>query len=78
MNKSAKCYLSPGLLIPLVRSVKIVSIYARCETSLESKELLPKLLYVLSLLRIYGDKANDIIEGLKKNPVIAVPLVLRR
>ncbi|KAK3764797.1 hypothetical protein RRG08_046433 [Elysia crispata] len=31
-----------------------------------------------SIQRIYGDKANDIIEGLKKNPVIAVPLVLRR
>lgn len=28
--------------------------------------------------RIYGDKAPEIIEGLKKNPVIAVPLVLRR
>ena len=28
--------------------------------------------------RIYGDKAPDIIEGLKKNPAVAVPLVLRR
>lgn len=28
--------------------------------------------------RIYGDKAADIIDGLKKNPVVAVPLVLRR
>lgn len=28
--------------------------------------------------RIYGDKSSDIIEGLKKNPVVAVPLVLRR
>jgi paired amphipathic helix protein Sin3a len=28
--------------------------------------------------RIYGDKAADIIEGLKRNPVVAVPLVLRR
>ena len=28
--------------------------------------------------RIYGDRASDIIDGLKKNPVIAVPLVLRR
>ncbi|XP_063217594.1 paired amphipathic helix protein Sin3b isoform X4 [Bacillus rossius redtenbacheri] len=31
-----------------------------------------------ALKRIYGDKAPDIIEGLKKNPVIAVPVVLRR
>ncbi|KAH9508489.1 Paired amphipathic helix protein Sin3a [Bulinus truncatus] len=31
-----------------------------------------------SIHRIYGDKASDIIEGLKKNPVVAVPLVLRR
>ncbi|XP_051176886.1 paired amphipathic helix protein Sin3a isoform X2 [Leptopilina boulardi] len=28
--------------------------------------------------RIYGDKAADIIDGLKKNPMIAVPVVLRR
>jgi len=28
--------------------------------------------------RIYGDKAADIIDGLKRNPVVAVPLVLRR
>ncbi|XP_012225740.1 paired amphipathic helix protein Sin3a isoform X3 [Linepithema humile] len=31
-----------------------------------------------ALKRIYGDKAVDIIEGLKKNPVVAVPVVLRR
>lgn len=31
-----------------------------------------------ALRRIYGDKASDIIEGLKKNPNTAVPVVLRR
>jgi paired amphipathic helix protein Sin3a len=31
-----------------------------------------------ALRRIYGDKASDIIEGLKKNPNVAVPVVLRR
>lgn len=31
-----------------------------------------------ALRRIYGDKAPDITEGLKKNPSTAVPLVLRR
>lgn len=31
-----------------------------------------------ALKRIYGDKAADIIDGLKKNPVVAVPVVLRR
>ncbi|XP_014680684.1 PREDICTED: paired amphipathic helix protein Sin3a-like isoform X2 [Priapulus caudatus] len=31
-----------------------------------------------AIQRIYGDKAPDIIDGLKKNPVVAVPLVLRR
>ncbi|XP_058453368.1 paired amphipathic helix protein Sin3a isoform X2 [Malaya genurostris] len=31
-----------------------------------------------ALKRIYGDKAADIIQGLKKNPVVAVPVVLRR
>lgn len=28
--------------------------------------------------RIYGDKALDIIDGLKKNPAISVPIVLKR
>ncbi|XP_062548914.1 paired amphipathic helix protein Sin3a isoform X2 [Armigeres subalbatus] len=31
-----------------------------------------------ALKRIYGDKASDIIQGLRKNPVVAVPVVLRR
>ncbi|XP_076639909.1 SIN3 transcription regulator family member A isoform X4 [Colletes latitarsis] len=31
-----------------------------------------------ALKRIYGDKAADIIDGLKKNPIVAVPVVLRR
>ncbi|XP_018026656.1 paired amphipathic helix protein Sin3a isoform X2 [Hyalella azteca] len=31
-----------------------------------------------AIRRIYGDKAPDIIDGLKKNPIVAVPLVLRR
>ena len=28
--------------------------------------------------RIYGDKAADIIDGLKKSPSVAVPIVLKR
>lgn len=28
--------------------------------------------------RIYGEKANDIIDGLKKNPSVAIPVVLKR
>lgn len=31
-----------------------------------------------ALRRIYGEKASDIIQGLKKNPLVAVPVVLRR
>ncbi|XP_055540003.1 paired amphipathic helix protein Sin3a isoform X2 [Wyeomyia smithii] len=31
-----------------------------------------------ALKRIYGDKAADIIQGLRKNPAVAVPVVLRR
>ncbi|TGZ43780.1 Paired amphipathic helix protein Sin3a, partial [Temnothorax longispinosus] len=31
-----------------------------------------------AIRRIYGDKAPDIIEGLKRNPAVAVPVVLRR
>ncbi|XP_020279862.1 paired amphipathic helix protein Sin3b isoform X2 [Pseudomyrmex gracilis] len=31
-----------------------------------------------AIRRIYGDKAPDIIEGLKKSPTVAVPVVLRR
>lgn len=31
-----------------------------------------------SIRRVYGDKGNDIIEGLQRNPGCAVPLVLKR
>ncbi|XP_065206279.1 paired amphipathic helix protein Sin3b-like [Planococcus citri] len=31
-----------------------------------------------AIKRIYGDKAQDIIEGLKKNPAAAIPVVLKR
>lgn len=31
-----------------------------------------------AIRRIYGDKANEIVDGMKKNPVVAVPIVLRR
>ena len=37
-----------------------------------------EVLHRKAIQRIYGDKASDIIEGLKKNPVVAVPLILRR
>ncbi|CAL1277736.1 unnamed protein product [Larinioides sclopetarius] len=32
----------------------------------------------LAIKRVYGDKAPDIIEGLKKNPASSVPIVLKR
>ncbi|UYV75247.1 SIN3A [Cordylochernes scorpioides] len=31
-----------------------------------------------AICRIYGEKAPDIVEGLKKNPAVAVPIVLKR
>lgn len=31
-----------------------------------------------ALQRIYADKAADIIDGLRKNPSVAVPIVLKR
>lgn len=31
-----------------------------------------------AIQRIYGDKAPDIIDGLKTNPVVSVPIVLKR
>uniref|UniRef100_A0A3Q3JTE5 Paired amphipathic helix protein Sin3a n=1 Tax=Monopterus albus TaxID=43700 RepID=A0A3Q3JTE5_MONAL len=31
-----------------------------------------------AIQRIYGDKAHDIIDGLKRNPAVSVPLVLKR
>lgn len=37
-----------------------------------------EVLYRKVVERIYGDKAGDIIEGLKKNPVLSVPIVIRR
>ncbi|XP_053206939.1 paired amphipathic helix protein Sin3a-like isoform X2 [Panonychus citri] len=36
------------------------------------------IIHQRSIRRIYGDKSNEIIDGLKKNPVVAVPLVLKR
>ena len=36
------------------------------------------MLYFISLCRIYGDRACDIIEGLKRCPTVAIPIVLRR
>lgn len=36
------------------------------------------VLHQRALKRIYGDKAADIIDGLKRNPAVAVPVVLRR
>ncbi|KAG5894786.1 hypothetical protein JTB14_005222 [Gonioctena quinquepunctata] len=35
-------------------------------------------LHQRAIKRIYGDKAQDMIDGLKRNPVVAVPVVLRR
>lgn len=37
-----------------------------------------EVLHRKAIHRLYGDKAGDIIDGLKKNPIVAVPLVLRR
>lgn len=37
-----------------------------------------QVIHQRAIKRIYGDKSPDIIDGLKKNPVVAVPLVLRR
>lgn len=36
------------------------------------------VLHQRALKRIYGEKAPDIIEGLKRSPAVAVPVVLRR
>ena len=36
------------------------------------------VLHQRALKRIYGEKAQDMIDGLKRNPVVAVPVVLRR
>lgn len=35
-------------------------------------------LHQRALKRIYGDKSPEIIDGLKKNPAVAVPIVLKR
>uniref|UniRef100_A0A146LA21 Paired amphipathic helix protein Sin3a n=3 Tax=Lygus hesperus TaxID=30085 RepID=A0A146LA21_LYGHE len=35
-------------------------------------------IHTRAIKRIYGDKAADIVEGLKLNPSVSVPLVLRR
>ncbi len=35
-------------------------------------------IHIKAIQRVYGDKAKDFIDGLKRNPVVAVPLVLKR
>lgn len=47
---------------------------------LEYKDMGPQLTQVnlCYCCRIYGDKAPDIVDGLKKTPAVAVPLVLKR
>ncbi|XP_046857434.1 paired amphipathic helix protein Sin3b-like isoform X2 [Xenia sp. Carnegie-2017] len=37
-----------------------------------------EVIHKKAIYRIYGDKASDIIDGLKKTPAVAVPLVLKR
>ncbi|ESO95141.1 hypothetical protein LOTGIDRAFT_232221 [Lottia gigantea] len=37
-----------------------------------------EVLHRRAIQRIYGDKSPEIIDGMKKNPCVAVPLVLRR
>lgn len=37
-----------------------------------------EVIHKKAIQRIYGDKAADIIDGLKKTPAVAVPLVLKR
>ena len=34
--------------------------------------------HIKAIQRVYGDKAKDFIDGLKRNPSVAVPLVLKR
>lgn len=40
--------------------------------------MMSERLFFFRLHRIYGDKANQIIDGLKEKPCIAVPIALRR
>ena len=39
---------------------------------------LQRWFFIHVVCRIYGDKAADIVEGLKKSPAVAVPIVLKR
>lgn len=37
-----------------------------------------EIIHVKAIQRIYGEKARDFVDALKSNPVVAVPLVLKR
>ena len=39
---------------------------------------LSKVIHVKAIQRVYTDRAKDFIDGLKRNPSVAVPLVLKR
>jgi paired amphipathic helix protein Sin3a len=45
-----------------------------------AKQKLEKLrdIHRASISRIYGDKGSEILEGLRKNPVVAIPIILKR
>ncbi len=45
-----------------------------------AKQKLEKLrdIHRASISRIYGDKGAEILEGLRKNPVVAIPIILKR
>lgn len=37
-----------------------------------------KVIHCKAIQRIYGDKASDIIDSLRKNPAVSIPIVLKR
>ena len=67
-----------SLCVKLLRSRRMspeeLAVYTHDITLGGSSEVLQRK----AIHRIYGDKAHDIIDGLMKNPSVAVPVVLKR
>ena len=64
---------SPTIHVRALKRYFLIIFFARF---LKIKTLKKK--FYLSRYRVYGDKASDMLDGLKKNPLVAIPVVLRR
>ena len=68
-----------AVLEPILRRLETMSKEERDAFRLDSKlNGHSAMIYRRNLVRIYGDKAESIMEALRKSPAVAIPVVLKR